>query len=84
MRNGAGMHCRLSAMGCMTTVSALRNSQVEVAERQSRIGRQRRATQALKLRAALAALDDDEARCAVQLAAAQRALEEVLSVQAAT
>ena len=40
--------------------------------------------QALRLRAALAALDDDEASSAEQLAAAQRALEDILSVQAAT
>ena len=45
------------------------------------MGRQRRAAQALKLRAALAALDEDEARCAQQLEATRRALEEVQDAQ---
>ncbi len=55
---------------------------MEVAERQWHIGRQRRAAQAVKLRAALAALEADEDGCAEQLSAARRALEEVQAAHA--
>ena len=53
-----------------------------MAERQWHIGRQRRAAQGLKLRAALAALEGDEQGCEEQLSAARRALAEVQAAHA--